>query len=440
MKPFLRPTLFLACAAFALAAEPAAAQAQCPDLAPFYPQSDADWPATRQALADLMEQCLLSSEYYALLGAAQLNTGQLPEALEALERALLLDPDNGAAQIDYAQALYLSGQLFAALELSETLLARTDLPVAIRPLLQERRQAWDGERRGGSLIGEVSAGFDTNLNGAPANSELMLTISGESIIATLDPEYQPKEGGFGNLRLLGNYAVLEVDRRHDFLMSLRNRSSTDADSDIVQLDWRYGYTREFQRLVWETATGTSHLLYGGSPLYSVAEVRSRLKLGQQRCTPLTELAGQFQRYHGQSLFSGIELSLGGGVECTSPDGRAQWQLEAGYLLNAAENANRPGGDREGWRVQLGWQYRLPMGWLDMNASYARLDDEQGYSDLIEYGASRSVESVQARLRYQYQLSARTQLFSGLSYQDQNSNLNPFKNSGTAVDLGLQYRF
>ena len=51
-------------------------------------------------------------------GAAQLNNGKVAEAAESLERALLLEPDNGAAQVDYAQVLYLQGDLFSALAMN----------------------------------------------------------------------------------------------------------------------------------------------------------------------------------------------------------------------------------------------------------------------------------------------------------------------------------
>ena len=78
----------------------------CPDLQPYYPAgSPAPQPAWQAVLPRLeaqLENCLQSAEYFALLGAAQLNTAQLSQALESLERALLIEPDNGAARIDYA--------------------------------------------------------------------------------------------------------------------------------------------------------------------------------------------------------------------------------------------------------------------------------------------------------------------------------------------------
>ncbi|MBL6904401.1 MAG: tetratricopeptide repeat protein, partial [Pseudomonadales bacterium] len=94
--------------------------------------------ALTTTLAELQSRCLRSSEYYALLGAAQLNSGQLDVASESLERALLLDPKNGSAQIDYAEALFAAGQLFPALQLNETILGREDLPAALRETLTQR--------------------------------------------------------------------------------------------------------------------------------------------------------------------------------------------------------------------------------------------------------------------------------------------------------------
>ena len=84
--------LILLCPAFAHA---------CPDLSDYvYPESSSDWPELERQLLAVMNECLDSSEYFALLGAAQLNSGLLAEASESLERSLLLNPDNGTAQVD----------------------------------------------------------------------------------------------------------------------------------------------------------------------------------------------------------------------------------------------------------------------------------------------------------------------------------------------------
>ena len=96
----------------------------CPDLGDFYQMLD-DSPASAQAqLIALLDQCSQSSAYFALLGASQLATGDLFQALENLELALLIDPKNGAASVDYAEVLYQQGQVLSALEINEQLIAR----------------------------------------------------------------------------------------------------------------------------------------------------------------------------------------------------------------------------------------------------------------------------------------------------------------------------
>ncbi|MDR2212758.1 MAG: tetratricopeptide repeat protein [Pseudomonadales bacterium] len=422
------------------------AQAQCPPLNALYPLDAAGWDAMRPQIERRMPDCLSSAEYFALLGAARLNGGDLPGALEALERALLIDPSHGAAQLDYAEALHQSGQLFAALELNRGLLERRDLPANLQPMLRARQELWNRERRRFSLLGELAAGYDSNLNGAPASSEVVLTLSGESVTLTLNPDFQPQEGAYANTRVVASYSVLSNEDRQDLLLSLRSRASADHASDLTQLDWRYGYTRDFypgwtSRLGWEVTGGTSHLLYGGSPLYSVLDLRNRLLLRREiGCSPLFEIAAQYQRYHGQSIISGVESSLGGGWLCQSATGRSTLELQAGYLRNDGTDASRPGGDRQGWRLQAHWQYQLGQGALDFDAIYARLDDQLGYSPLLNNGAARDIDNYQLRLQYQYPFTARARFFTRLNYQNQNSNLVPFRNDGTAFELGLRYQF
>ena len=61
-------------------------------------------------------------------GAAYLGMGDLLRALESLERALLLDPNNGSAAVDFAEVLYRQGQVISAIEVNTQLLARRRPP------------------------------------------------------------------------------------------------------------------------------------------------------------------------------------------------------------------------------------------------------------------------------------------------------------------------
>ena len=106
-------------------------------------------------------------EFFALYGAAQLNTGQLLKAMESLERALLLDPNNGAALIDYSDALLRDGQLFAAIEANALLQARGDLPDALKRQIEQRRRGLERLDQPNQLAIRFVGGYDDNLNGAP---------------------------------------------------------------------------------------------------------------------------------------------------------------------------------------------------------------------------------------------------------------------------------
>ena len=339
--------------------QPLAAQAQaCLPLDDFYDAVDAGQAGIAGTLRNLMPACLENTEYFALLGAALLNTGQVAESMEALERALLLDPENGAAQIDYAQALYLGQQLFPALEINTRLLARTDLPPNIRELLQQRQALWQAETTASSLQAELSLGYDNNLNGAPLSNELTLTLSGETITLPLAPSFQPQEGPYLNTRLLGSRQKLSPDALHEGYFVLRSRNSESGSTDLAQFDWRYAQTRTFRRYQWGFEAGTSHLYYGGSPLFSIYEASARIRPQGTGCKPQLSVVAQIQQYHGQSIISALESSAAAGYECRSVNRRQIIGMSLGLLYNDARDAARPGGNRDGWRLRFYWQQQL----------------------------------------------------------------------------------
>lgn len=419
---------------------PAYAQAACPLLQDYYPASDEQWPRIAQELAILMPECLDSAEYFALYGAALMNTRQIPAALEALERALLLDPDHGAARIDYAEALYIAGQLFPALEINATLLQRADLPQDLATMLQSRQRFWQAQTRSKSVSAELTTGYDDNLNGAPSRSDLTLTLSGEPVPLTLDADFQPVSGGYLNFRLTGNYQRRTAERNHDLVFALRSRSSKHSESELLQFDWRYALTQPWYRYQLEVVAGTSHLMYGGSPLYSISETRARLRHRGSGCQPQGELAAQYQQYHGQSLMAGLESSFTGGVECQLGEGGSLLGLEAGPLINAAMHSDRPGEDRKGWKVQLSWQFRLGQGQVNSLFSYANLEDSAGYSPLLANNARRAADIRLFRLQYQRPLQGSLVFLANLNHQGQGSNIGPFASKGTALDFGLRITF
>lgn len=415
------------------------AVADCPELTPYYPGASPDWPALRQQLAGLMIECLDSAEFFALFGAAQLNSGDIAESLESLERALLIDPLNGAAQIDYAQALYLQGDLFAALELNARLLEREDLPANLRGLLESRQQNWRAVTRQKLVQIDVLAGYDNNLNSAPNAGEITLTLSGEDVVLALNPEFRPVSGPYLNVRLGARLRQLAPDYQHNWLVEARGRVSEDSNSDQLQLDTRYAFVRPGPNQSWQLNAGMSHLFFGGSPLYTASEAAVRyLVVRDGRCRPYYGFALQHQLYHDNSRLNAIEGKASAGANCSfqSDIGPQQLIMELAGLENYAIKDDRPGDNRWGWQASIAWRFPLAGGDFLSQLSHTRLDDREGYNPLLDGGADRWLDRTYLLLQYRRRLTPGTALLINFFHQDQHSNIELFDNRDTTIEVGF----
>ena len=417
----------------------------CPDLSRFMrgPGMRSDWPAISEELEPLFGQCLLSSPYFALRGAAQLNTGRLPEAIESLERALLLDPDNGAAMVDYAQALLEDGQLFAAIEANRLVLARDDAPDELATQLQARQRDWRSLTRQTSYQIDLVGGFDDNLNGGPDEDLIALTLAGEPILLTLSQSLRAASGPFGNLRALMRHRQLTPGRQHDFLGQLSGRLSEDTASDILQATVRYSQTVAARQRSLQLGAGLNHLAFGGNSLFTGVDSRLRYQLRQgSRCQPFLAGALQHQTWHGQNLLNGLESKLSVGGDCAVA-GRPNQRLglESSVLYNAALNSGRLGGDRAGWQLRLQWQVAIAGALISTQLDHTTLEDQRGYSQLLADNARRRVSRNSVLVQYRRQLNmAGADLLINFYHQDQGSSLSLFRTDDTSLEFGLRWRF
>lgn len=427
-----------------LAVSPLAAA--CPDLSDFYPGSQPNWSELEQRLLAKLDECLDSSEFFALLGAAQLNNGLIAEASESLERALLLNPDNGGAQIDYAQALYETGQLFSALALNQQLLQRNDLPGNLQRLLVSREEAWSAQTRQLDFQLDLLAGYDSNLNGAPTPDQITLTLSGESVILPLNPEFQSISGPYVNFRLGSRFRELAPGHQTSWTNQLRGRFSEDSDSDLLQFDSRYAFIKPGRQRSWQLDAAVSNLFFGGDALYTALEGRARYqKRTQSRCKPYYGLAVQHQLFHDQSNFNALESKASAGVNCPVGNitNNQTITAELGLLTNKAVNSGRPGGDRAGWQASIEWQYRAAVGLFLAQLSHTSIDDRDGYSPLVAEGANRWLESSYILMQFRKPVSVfgrETTFMANLFHQDQRSNIELFETVDTTFELGLSLSF
>jgi len=435
---------------------------ECPNLAIYYPvvyfgnnpysaqtpsdpgaRERAQWANLAATLADIQASCLRSSEYYALLGAAQLNSAQLEPASESLERALLLDPNNGAAQIDFASALFASGQLFPALQLNDASLARTDLPEELRETLVTREAEWRRNTRQHALQLDFSGGYDNNLNGAPGSDQIMLTLSGEPVLLSLNTNLQMQEGAFANARLSSRQQKLNANDQRSWTNEVRGRLSQDRTSDLLQFDTRYSLIKPTRRKTVQWEVGASSLFFGGSGLYTAAQTRFRYQPNSQRqCAPVYEIASQYQRFHRQIALDAWESKATLGANCVAATKLGtviRYGFDGGYISNKALDSRRPGDNRDGWQVNARIQRAIFGGELTAQASYTKLNDDEGYSSILANGASRWQKRNQVLIQHRTPLRVgnKNALFMvNLYHQDQASNIELFELTDTAIELGI----
>lgn len=417
----------------------------CPSLDSFLNSSSPDWAELLSELEPLFGDCLQSSQYFALLGAAQLNLGELQPAKESLERSLLLDPDNGAALVDFSQALFEDGQLFAALELGLLIMDRTDVPETLRVQVVERQRSWERLTRQTSFSFDIGGGYDDNLNGAPNVSSISLTLLGEPIYLALSEDYRSVAGSLFSGGAAASHTWLHPGFQQTFTAQARARLSEDRVSDLTQLSSNYSLLFGDVGTDHRLELGFSHLGFSGNSLFSGVNIRYRLGLPSTAgsCERYMGSDLQHQTWHTQRRLDGTELKVSAGTLCNFSWAENQlFGFEASLLTNREREEGRLGGNRVGWQVRGQWQRVFGEAILSAQADVTFIKDNDGYSFLLENNARRGVrrESINFQYRRPWQLSdIDADFFINLFYQDQGSNLDLFRTSDTSLEAGVRIR-
>lgn len=417
----------------------------CPPLGSFHSADEGAWESARQSLAEIFDQCLLSSEYFSLLGAAQLNTGQLADALESLERSLLLNPDNGAALIDYSEALLQDGQLFAAIEVNQLLLERPDAPPGLEQRLKNRQREWQALTRQTDWQLDLLGGYDSNLNGAPDTETVALTLSGEPRFLALNENYQAIKGPFINARIAATHSRLGPEYQDTLFGQIRGRLSDDSSSDVTQFAARYTRRGSLLSASGQASAGLNHLAFLGNSLFTGADASYRGKLATiGRCSTNLNAALQQQLWHQQRKLDGLEMQAGAQAACSLGSATSQeLTFGAGLLHNLALKENRLGGDRDGWQISAGWRLASSQRYISAQFNFTSSLDGRGFSPLLENNARRRVARGSILVQYRETLNYLVQgleLVANIYHQDQKSNISLFDTNDSSVEIGLSWRF
>ncbi|MBJ7551490.1 tetratricopeptide repeat protein [Marinomonas ostreistagni] len=395
-----------------------------------------EWTDLRLQLEPELPNCLNDSGYFALYGASLLNTGSIDSALEMLERALLIDPLNGSAQIDYAQALFQNGQLLAALQINQSILDRQDLPESLAHFLQSRQDSWDQFRFQNRFQLTAIQGYSSNLNNATLTREHLVTLDDSDAILSLDDDDLATPGSYSNLGVSARFYELNDQSTDVIKFDLKSRISDLSEFDTDELS--IGFEKEIEartyRDTWEVSA--EHVQLGDSALYSSLESDYERYWTAHSVMPYLKSEIRYADFHSNSRLDETSLGFITGLGFGPVDNRLGMEIE--FNQNFALK-DRYGGDKTTIEGQLYWDAALWNGRLVSRVGYSNADDHESYP-LLDSDQKRKIYSKSASVQYFYPISSTFIIHAGYNYKDQNSNLSIFDIQTENVDLGLTYRF
>jgi tetratricopeptide (TPR) repeat protein len=428
-------------------------RADCPDGSGAALPDD---PAARAVLADrlasLAEACAHSSGYLAWYGALLNELGRPAEAALLLERALLINPALAGAEADYASALASLGDRIAAKSIYESLLERPDLPEhLVEPFRQRLRRLaeasaapWIG---GGSLT--MRMGRETNLNSATSRATLDLTLSDGSIALPISADYRARAGGALLVEAAGQTArALPGGGALRLQGELRARTAPGASqTDYRQADalaqaaiplrHAFGWAMPAKKTALLVEGGASLLDYGGERLYQALRAGLAGQWTASACLARLGLEAEAREFPVNHLLDGRYGAVAGGLRC--PLGQGIVSLNA-RLSHDAAVGRRPGGDQDRLDLRLAAAHPLGRGALAGEIVHSRQADAEGYSSMLNHGATRNIVRTALRLEYIHPLTRRWEALATLEASRQHGNLDLFDIDNRALWLGLRRHF
>lgn len=175
------------------------------------PQDDAQ---PLDAALSRLPDCQNNASWLAWAGDRLNRQGRTLEALDYLERALLVEPGLLPAQLGYVLALAANSETSAALALAQSVLESGQLPAGTAQSLSQRVRQWRSQEHARAVAGPWAAskqptdrwivrlsagsrvGYDSNLLGAPNLESLTLLVSGQPVQLPLDPSYLSQGGSY----------------------------------------------------------------------------------------------------------------------------------------------------------------------------------------------------------------------------------------------------
>jgi tetratricopeptide (TPR) repeat protein len=393
-------------------------------------------------LTSAESRCNNNPLYLAYRGAWFLQTGEAERAAVFLERAIMLRPELYGAQLDYAQALAMTGDVASAEGLFRQLLGDSALPDGLRQIVSSGYQAIRKKPQGPAwtFTAALSArrGYDSNLNGAPLADRLTLTLPDGDAILALGDGYRPRSGaasiidvrlnairdwrGVGQLRLSTNFNAREA--------KFSSYNQYEIGATWHQRGWRDGQLSAG----WQTTS----MRYEGQKLLEGhrIQISHDWPLPTERaCRIRGGLEGEVRNYPSSPTLNGYYRGAASYLGCALGPGVVGVHVRTG--LDRARDAVRPGADQRRHEVRLQGIMQLGKSRLEAESGAIRQLDSSGYSPLLSGGAVRWQERQFARMEWSYPAARSLELFVAADHTRQRSNLALFENRTSSMWLGMR---
>ena len=427
---------------------------------PFYPV-----PADPSELHDLqlgldalVPACLRSASFYAWRGTLLLAQRQTEAAIEALERALLLDPDLPGAQLDYVQALLDIGDTASANGLIQQLAARPDLPANLRPLLERELTKTLADAWRTRWVVSTALGLDSNLNNAPTASQLTLTFPQGAITLPLLESARPQSGATALNRV--QWQGLKPKGAQLWLLQaeIQSRHTARAATRYQQADLSGTWLQAPQApRQWIVRTGASRVDFGGQQLLQsvrVSVLHQWAPIGwapvPDACRPSAGAELETRRYPASPELNGRYSGLIAAISCSNPQTADPESIFTRQFVNLqmrvgkdqAHGDTRPGGDYRRAEFRASWDGRH--GPYKINAEYSLTHqvDSSGYSALLSSNlarrASRQTLHVELSRPLPQAWMNGANWFVSAELNQQGSNLAVFESRQSVIYGGLRW--
>ena len=383
------------------------------------------------------------------LALAALQAGEPAQALNALERVVLVRPDHAGAWLDLALVYLELGDPTSARAMLDHVETRFKVPEPLArrlKVLRDRLETtpvaalappsrWQGQWH-------MQLGHTSNANGGPSNTFFFLTPPNLAPVPVLLSDRQrPQSDVFAASRVevwrdrSGEDGERRITRAQIYAREYLNEHEvTLQDLDVSET--RLQPAHDGRQTFW--GYGLRHARVG------LAAYGSAVQVSAGQLKPVAGCQGSIRadlerRYDNRPGFS-HSVMLGGqaGVNCIRDTHQAGLVLRAGVDL---PDGDRPGGRQQ--RLELLVPARVALRerwWLDGLAGVAHVSDGDGYSPLLARNARRQVVRLQARAALQW--VQRNDLLWEVAYEhlQDASNLPLFDQTTRQFSLGFRLKF